>query len=618
MPPSDTITARLEALPSAPGVYLMKDRRGEIIYVGKAKSLRHRVRSYFQQPDSKDIKTWKMVGEIRDIEWIVVPSEADAYVLENTLIKKHKPHFNIMLRDDKSFPYVQITWHDAYPWAFIVRRPKADRRSLFLGPYPSAFALREVMGVINKHFTLRKCNDRKFHNRSKPCLYYQIGRCSAPCVGFISEADHRKLVEEVVMVLKKDTRSLIPRLEERMHAHAEAERYEEAARVRDQIRAVEGLIRSDTTGVVNTPVDADAWAVTREGELISIALITIRSGYVLGHRAFKHKSELDAEEVLDSLMSQYYESAEIPDEVMLNLTLPVGEVLAQVLSTSRGRKVEVTQPQRGVKHDWVEMAATNALQQLERIRADEVNSDEVLEALQRRLLLPRRPTRIECYDISNIMGTLAVGSRVVFTDGKPDKAQYRKYKIKTVEGANDFAMMREVLSRRFSGSGKEDTVPDLLVIDGGKGQLAQAVEVLAELGIKGVPTVGLAKARVESDFEAEEVDASQERVFLPNRKNPVLLKPNAAATFLLQRVRDESHRFAITYHRELRKRKNFSSVLEDIPGVGMGRRRALLRHFGSLKRVKEASREDLKASGLLTETLIERVWIFFHPKEAAD
>src|SRR5713226_7729182 len=558
--------AKLVTLPTSPGVYLFKSTDGEVIYVGKAKSLRARVRQYVRGGDGRAQIPF-LLAQLADVEILVTSSEKEALLLEDTLIKQYRPRYNIRLKDDKSYWHVKVTVQDPWPRLFLTRQIVKDG-SKYLGPFHSSTAVQETLEISRKIFPLRTCSDTVFRNRTRPCLEYQIKRCLGPCALPVSPEEYHRQLKGALLLLEGKNTELVDQLTVRMQEAAEALRFEEAARLRDQVRAI-----------------------TQTGEKQRVAL-------PLGND----------QEVLGELLTQFYQGDRfVPDEVILPVVLEDAAVREELLAERKGKKVLLLCPQRGDKVRLVEMARENAHQSFREKRRGAEQQEKTLESLRRALRLHNAPKRIECFDISNIQGNLAVGSMVVFDEAEPDKNRYRRFRIKTVEGADDFAMMYEVLTRRYRRALEEHDLPDLLMVDGGKGQLGVAVEVLRELGISEVDVIGLAKMRTERDPFSEEVSHSAERVFLPGRKNPIVLKPNSTALFLLQQVRDEAHRFAITYHRLLRAKERLGSPLDTVPGIGPARRKTLLRHFGSLKRVYAATVEELTQVPGVTSAMAEAI-----------
>jgi excinuclease ABC subunit C len=583
---------RLSRIPAEPGVYLLRDKHRKVIYVGKAKSLRNRVRMYFRGGDER-LQVPYLVSRVEDVETLVTRNEKEALILENNLIKQYKPRYNIRLKDDKSYVSVKVTVEEEWPRVLVTRKILRDK-SRYFGPFHSAWAVRESLDAIRKVFPLRTCSDTVFRNRSRPCLEYQIKRCPGPCCLVVDRDQYARSLKSAMLFLEGKNDELVRDLRTRMETASEALRFEEAARLRDQIRALEKTAEPQEM-VSHFGIDQDVFGLYREGGFIEIQVLTIRQGKLSGSLAYGlDDREFPDEEVIAEVLGQYYSGGRfIPDEVLVPVDLDDAEVRASYLSDLKQKSVKVFRPQRGDKVRLCEMAAENARQSFAARRDSEDKRSRMVAELQKSLGLRSAPKRIECFDISNLQGRQIVGSMVVFDEGEPDKNRYRRYRVKSVPGQDDFASLYEVLKRRYTRALEEKAFPDLLVIDGGKGQLGVASAVLAELGIHDLDLVSLAKDRVARDPRSPEIRHSEERVFLPNRKNPVVLPRNSTALFLLQRVRDEAHRFAITFHRALRGRERLRSVLDDVPGVGPTRRRRLLQHFGSLRRLMAASAEEL-------------------------
>lgn len=589
----EALTRKLDTIPPDPGVYLLKDKNGKVLYVGKAKSLRPRVRSYFREGGDERFQVRFLMRRVHDFDTLVARSEKEALILENNLIKQYKPRYNIRLKDDKSYLSAKITSHP-WPRITVTRRIVKDGGHYF-GPFGSADGLRETIDVIRKVFPLRTCSDAVFRNRSRPCIEYQIKRCLGPCCLPVDRDEYGRHLHAAQMLLEGRNLELLKEMRERMHGHAEKLEFEEAARVRDRVRAIEKTVERQTV-LHHWGGDQNIFGLYREGGFIEAIVLMVRHGKLTSTQGWSFQDlEFPAEDVLADLLTQFYSGARfIPDEVILPVGIEDAEVRAELLSERRGRKAEFVVPQRGDKLRLLEMAMDNARQSFRARRDNENTREKMLEELRAKLHLRNTPKRIECYDISNLQGSMVVGSQVTFDEGEPQKALYRRYRIRTVEGQDDFASMYEVLSRRLKRAVAENEFPDLMVIDGGKGQLNVAVGVLKELNLSDqIDVVSLAKQHVLNHPRERSVVKSEERVFIPNRKDPIVLPKNSTALFLLVRVRDEAHRFAITYNRELRRRARLRSVLDDIEGIGPVRRRALLRHFGSLRRIREATVEQL-------------------------
>ncbi|ATB27162.1 excinuclease ABC subunit UvrC [Melittangium boletus] len=610
------LEAKLDALPTEPGVYLMKDRRGEIIYVGKAINLRNRVRSYFTRTGDTRAFVSLLDKFLADIETVLVHNEKEALLLENELIKKHKPRFNVLLKDDKQYISLRLDKTQTYPRLEVVRRYEKDGARYF-GPYSSASAIRETLRVINRYFHLRTCTDHVLANRKRPCLLHQIGRCPAPCVYPVPPEDYKKSVDEVVLFLEGKAGELVDGLRARMKQASSELKFEEAARIRDQLRAIERSLERQKVATTDFK-DQDVFSFHREGDRLLVYVLYVRQGRLNGGQAFPLGSqEFPDEELLPSFVNLYYDQGNfVPEEILLPLDIEEREGLEALLSERKGDRVRVMVPKRGEKRDLVEMAQKNAEQAAIERRRTKDETESVLRRLQERLSLKRMPRRMECFDISHFQGASIVASQVAATEGEIDKSRYRRYRIKTLEKQDDFASMHEVISRRLKRGQEEGDLPDLLVIDGGKGQLASALAAAKDVGVEEVDIISLAKSRDEEVHDRDEESArSPERVFIPGRKDPIVLRQNSAELYLLARLRDEAHRFAITFQQKSMRRGSFTSVLDDVPGVGAARKKLLLRHFGSLKRVREASIEDLVE--VLGPTVAERVHaaLHGHPEE---
>jgi len=615
--PAEALEEKLERLPAAPGVYLMKDSRGEVIYVGKAVNLRSRVRSYFGR--SSDTRAFIPFLEswLADLDTVVVTNEKEALLLENELIKRYQPRFNVLLKDDKNFICLRLDPAAEWPRLEVVRRFKRDG-AMYFGPYASASSIRETLRIINRYFQLRTCSDHVLHHRRRPCLLHQIGRCPAPCVYDVSRTEYAESVREVALFLEGKGGELIDALRTRMKGAAQELRFEQAARLRDQLYAIERSLERQKIATTET-IDQDVFGSHREADRLVVYVLYVRQGRLNGGQIFPFTGqEFPDEELLGSFVNLYYgEDNVLPDEVLLPLRPEGGlEPLAELLTEKRGRRVRVLVPQRGEKLRLVEMSAANARQAFLDQRRSRDELEAVLERLRERLHLSRVPRRMECFDISHFQGATIVASQVAMTEGELDRSRYRRFRIKSVHAQDDFASMYEVVSRRLRRGREATDLPDLLVIDGGKGQLASARAAMKDLGVS-IDVVGLAKSReIDSDDRAAVSARSPERVFIPEKKDPIVLPQNSPELFLLMRIRDEAHRFAITYQQKLMRRRNFRSVLEDIPGVGEGRKKALLRAFGSLKRIREASIEELAAEAGLGTTLAERIHAHLHAPES--
>ncbi len=598
---------KLAAVAAGPGVYLLKDRSGKVIYVGKAASLRSRVRTYLRGGDERSQVRF-LCERLADFETIVTASDKEALILENNLIKQYRPRYNIRLKDDKSYVSVKVTVQDAWPRVLVTRRIVKDGGRYF-GPFASASAVRDTLDTIRKVFPLRTCSDAVFRNRSRPCIEYDIKRCLGPCVLPVDRAAYEEHLRQVMLLLEGRDTEVVKQLRERMTAAAESERFEDAARLRDHIQAIEKTQERQQV-VEHWGANQDVFGLYREGGCVEVQVLFVRSGKLVSNRSYSFDDwEFPDAEVLEAVLTQFYQATnhDVPDEILLPVAISDADVRVEYLSERRGRRVSILVPQRGDKLRLVEMARDNARQSFAERRDAAKQGERMVTELQRRLRLANAPKRIECLDIATFQGTETAGAIVAFDEGEPDKEGYRLYRVRTVEGTDDFAAVAEVLGRRFRDAREKAGLPDLLVIDGGLGQLGAAREVLAEIGLSEVDVVALAKERVERDATASEIRRRPERVFLPGRKNPVVLKPNSTALFLLQRVRDEAHRFVNLYHRKLRARARFMSKLDTIPGIGPRRRRALLRRFGSLQRVGEASPDEIASVPGITATLAAQI-----------
>ena len=585
---------RLKALPESPGVYLMRDSQTRVIYVGKALSLRNRVPNYFQAGSVLPEHIRAMVERVFEFDVITTANEKEALVLECTLIKRYRPRFNIRLRDDKNYLYIKLPTNEEFPRIYTVRKPANDGAK-YWGPYTHALALRTTLKTVRRVIPFRSCKDTEFALH-RPCFYYHLSLCSAPCAGFVSREAYHEQLDQVALFLDGRSDHVVKRLKQQMADAAEAQDYEAAARYRDRLQAMQIMTERQKMQALGR-LDQDLFGLARTDGQGVVQVFAVREGKLSGSENFDLVG-LDKEQtngdVLNAFVGQYYASAtHIPKDIFVPDALPDRGVIEQWLSERRGSKVAVKVPQRGKQRELLQQAAANAEETMRQMRIkldyDADRTAALLNDLQHRLGLPALPTRIECYDISNIQGKYPVGSMVVFQDGRPKPDHYRHFKIKTIQGANDFAMLQEVLRRRFARLARSEEgmplepsfsqLPDLLMIDGGKGQLSAARQVLESLGLGAIPTFGLAK--------------QQEELFQPEHSEPIRLPLDSAALFLVQRVRDEAHRFAITFHRVVRKKDAFASALDGISGLGPARRRALLRQFGSVENIRSASLDEL-------------------------
>ena len=596
---SPELQSKLDHLPEQPGVYLMKSARGEILYIGKARVLADRVRSYFQKGGDHSPKTALMLSQMTDLETIVTRSELEALILESNLVKRHRPRFNVVLRDDKQYPYLRLPIKENFPRLSIVRRVQKDG-ALYYGPYTPAGALRETLKVIRKVFPLATCEIEIDGTAERPCIEFELKRCMAPCVGNQTRDQYHQIVKQVRQFLEGRDRELLESLRAEMQAAADREEFEEAARLRDRIFKIERTLEKQrVTQTASTEQDVIGLArqVPAQGTAVDLQMLFVRGGLLIGRKDFFWPKAADAsdEELVRSAIEQFYNKEGLPPKELLVPT-PLSEagLLEAWLSEKKGETVRIIAPERGAKHQLLLLAEENAAAAVADHLRNEETDRQAAEELKRLLRLDRAPRRIEGFDISNTMGAQSVASMVVWEDGQAKKSDYRKFRIRTVEGANDFASMQEVVTRRY-GETEDLPLPDLVLVDGGLGQLAAALDGLRKVGHADLPVIGLAKARGEKE----------ERIFLAGRKNPIILHPSSPATHLVQRIRDEAHRFAITYHRQLRGRTMVASRLDAIPGIGETRRKSLLRQFGSLEKIAEATDEQLRDAGVDAKTAAE-------------
>lgn len=619
----DEVREKIKEFPLTSGVYIMKNTGEKIIYIGKAKNIRHRVRSYFGEGKDMAPKTRLLVQHICDIEYILTNTEVEAFLLEASLIKKHRPKYNIRLRDDKAYPYIRFSWSDEFPRLYLSRKVKKDG-SLYFGPYTSGFAVHGTIRFLNRTFKIRDCTDAVFKTRKRPCMTYQIGRCTAPCVKYIEKPDYRGEIEGAKLFLKGQNRKVIQALSDRMLKAAEEEKFEVAARLRDSLESVKAILEKQHVINAASDNDQDALGFFGDERGCLIESIHVRAGRVIGRRShfLPHLNPNDPledpREWLVDFMNQYYDENFIPDDVLLPLDIgsDLYKLMEQVLKERSGQKVAVRFATDEKGRALVTMANENAEAQFQKYVSKSEEKLRGLDEIQQKLHLAEKPMRIECYDISTLQGQETVASQVVFEEGVPAKENYRRYKIKTVQGQNDFAAMYEVLQRRFKHTEYEE--PQLIVVDGGKGQLAQAVKILSELGKRDIPVVGLAKARTESDFQKAEVQSSQERFFLPGRANPVTFRSNSEALHILVGIRDEAHRFALNYHRKLREASSLESELDYVVGLGEKRKRALLTRFGSVDEIKSADPEEIAKLPGFHRVLAERILLQLNEENQTD
>lgn len=606
-----SLEEQIPNLPASPGVYLMKDKEGTVLYVGKAKNLRHRVRTYFGKSGDTRYSLRFLMPKVHRVETLLTDTEKEALLLENTLIKKYKPRHNINFKDDKTYFSLKFSLNEEFPKLSLVRRVKRDGARYF-GPFASSAAVKETLRLLQQMFPLRTCRDANFKNRARPCLNFQIKKCLAPCCRLITPERYAELAREVLLFLEGKNSELIKHLRGKMIAAGEALEFEEAASIRDQIQAVEQTLEKQKTASRET-TDQDVFAFHRQGTIWEFQVLFFRRGLLVGNQSFPFaRLNLPDEEALAAFVRQYYaEDRYIPQEILLPLTVEDQPLLIEWLAEKKGGRVDILAPQRGEKKRLVEMARKNAANALQKKVSEKESFELMLIELREKLRLKTLPHRVECFDISSLFGTLAVGSMVSFLDGRPDKSRYRHYKIQAPSLADDYAMMDEVLKRRYSKLDTGLEGPDLLIVDGGKGQLNVALAVLAELGRQSISAIGLAKDKGKGFKKTggEAVD----KIYLPNVKDPLLL-PRSSALHYLQKIRDEAHRFAVTYHIKLRGQRGLRTILDEIPGIGEVKKKALLKHFGSLQKIQEAPAEALSQVESLTRKDVQAIFEFFHPQ----
>ncbi len=611
--PTFDFQAALSRLPDQPGVYRMYSSPtstasdGVLLYVGKAKNLKNRVRSYFQNPAGLAPKVAALMQQVARFDYIVTDSEIEALILEYNLIKQHRPKYNILLRDDKKFPWIGLS-AEPYPRLFITRDPSG--RGKFFGPYAHSGSMYKTLQVIRKHFPLRQRRKPLF--KTRPCMNYHIGACSGPCQQLVTPAEYGEVVKQVELFLKGKADDLLERLELDMHRASEAMHFELAAKLRDRYTAVQDVVTQQKMYYPDTSVNQDIVAVACDARRCAIVVLNIRRGKLIGSRPHEIMltHQTTPEEAYSAFLSQYYQDEDVddlPDEIILQHTVEDEEIFRDWLNRKRGKKVALTRPQKGIKKDLLDLGIKNATETLEQAHSQEAKSHRndptrALMDLQTALNLPEFPVRMECYDISHFQGAQTVASMVVFTNGVSDNKEYRRFKIQVAEGEpNDFASMEEVMTRRFTRALQGEPgweSPDLVIIDGGKGQLSSAVEALARLKITDQPIISLAK--------------KFEEIYLPGESRPILLPRDSGALFILQQIRDEAHRFAITYHRTLRGKKATESVLEHIPGIGEKRKEKLMRHFGSIGKIKSATQEELAALPGFNASVAQQIYQALH------
>jgi excinuclease ABC subunit C len=598
---SERLQGVIDGISDKPGVYMMKDAEGTILYVGKAINLKKRVASYFHHHDAHSPKTALMVGRVADIDTVVTASEKEALILESNLIKRHRPRFNVVLKDDKRYPSIRIDIRAVYPKIEIVRKTPKDG-AVYFGPFSSAHAVRQTVKLINKTFPLRKCSDRSMANRTRPCIHHQMGQCLGPCCLTVDPKKYGGIVKEVILFLKGRTPELIQRVRRRMVKAASDEDFETAAALRDRMFALEKTLERQVT-VTTDFIDRDVIGISGNSDFRLVTVMTLRRGVLQGVRHFELvQAAPEKGELVGQFLGQFYQQAHgIPVEVLVPDLPGEKTLLEETLTEWKGRRVRIHRPIRGEKRKLLEMARSNADNTLRERLQRASREAAVLEGLQRHLQMNRLPLRIECFDNSNLGGTNPVSAMVVFENGRPYKAGYRRYTIKSVSGQDDYASMAEVLTRRYSKIGPDNPAPDLMLVDGGKGQLSIARAVIGQLGLDGqFHLAGIAK----KDERKGEVD---DKIYLPGRANPVNLGHDGRLLLLLQQIRDEAHRFAITFQRKRRNRNMVGSALDQVGGVGPKRKAMLLKHFGSIKKIRAATVDEISELPGINRSLAEAI-----------
>ncbi len=599
---SNLILEQINQLPVSPGVYLLKDAEGNILYIGKAANLHHRVRSYFGTGQKLPPKLKRMVTRVNDFDFLVTSSEQEALILELNLIKRHRPHYNVRLKDDKTFPYLKIDPNEDWPRVHITRRLEQDGGRYF-GPFASAKSVRQTLKIIKRIFPFRSCSKPITGTDSRPCLWYYVGKCLAPCISAVSKEEYAAVIKQVVLFFEGKQARIAKEIKNQMDKAAEALEFEKAALFRDQIQAIHGVIEGQR---IATTVrgEQDVIAFAEDKDQAQVQVFFFRSGKLIGRESFILQGTRSEEpsQIMTSFIKQFYGSAPyIPPLLLLQHPVEDKTIIEGWLQSKRGSKVNIQVPRRGNKKQLIDIVAENAQQGLAQLRIKQLATPSVLNTalaeIARELQLPQSPLRMEGYDISNIRGTSAVGSMVVFDRGKPKPSHYRRFRIKTVSGADDYAMLHEIIKRRFKrSSDASDTwkiLPDLVLIDGGKGQLNTVQAAMHEVGADSVPLASLAK--------------ENEQIFIPQKTAPIILPGGSPGLQLLQRLRDEAHRFALGYHRRIRQKQAFISALDSVPGIGAKRKRSLLRQFGSVRAIQEASLEELAATKGMSRSLSKRI-----------
>jgi len=617
----DALKEKVSDFPLSPGIYIMKNLQEKIIYVGKAKKIRNRVRSYFlKNLDSP--KTQLLVRNIHSVEYIVTETEAEAFLLEASLIKKHRPRYNIRLKDDKAYPYIRLSLADEFPRFYLARKAKQDG-SHYFGPYTSGYVVRETMKFLNRTFQIRDCRDHFMKSRKRPCMTHQIGACTAPCVGLVTKADYGKSVRKAKSFLNKDSEKIVTQLTKKMMKLADQEKFELAARFRDSIQAIGRVLEKQAVVNAQTSKDQDAISYYGDERGTLVETLHIRSGRVIGQRSqffpllnVEDPGE-DIREWLTSFVNQYYQDNIVPDEILLPVDLgaDITKLLSQVFAFKGYEKTVLRFPTDPSGSKLLQLAKKNAISHFGNYVSKSEKKKQGLQLIQSKFGLKDVPFRIECYDISHFQGSESVGSQVVFEEGVPSKDHYRRYRLKTDTNGDDYMAMKEVLERRFRHDDWDE--PDLVLVDGGKGQLSAALAIMEEIGQSHVPLASLAKERTKRNFQGQSVEKTAERFYLPGRANPVIFKEASPAFQILVGLRDEAHRFAIEYHRKLREGSTFHSAFDDIPGVGEVLKKRILNHFESIASIEGAGVEALEKVQGVNKKLATEIYSQLFPKKAS-
>ncbi len=611
------LSVRLPGLPHSPGVYVYKSETGEVLYVGKARDLKKRVSNYFRSVRQQDIKTRSLMVKAHDLEYVITGTEKEALLLESSLIKKHRPRYNIILRDDKNYPALRINMRDPYPRLEIVRRFKKDG-ALYFGPYPSALAVRETLHLLNHMFPLRQCKSRQLQPRRRPCLNYSLGRCLGACAGKVTQQEYLKAAEEVVLFLRGKTDVLQQQLKEQMLNSAADEQYERAALYRDRLQAIATTLEKQHI-VSSRFADQDVLGIHQDDAGTELAVLFVRQGVLVGQRSFDlHEARGGQMELITAFIEQFYGGDRfIPEEIIVPTVLEERTLLEDWLSELKGRRVHILAAQRGDRRHLLQLARENARERLVSRRKWQEDSEQTLERLQALLHLPRLPQVMACVDISNLQGRYAVGSVVVFRAGRPDKGSYRRYRVRELAEPDDPAMMAEIVTRFLDEEAEIASKLDLLMLDGGKGQLNRIQYVLQQRELNGeLPLIALAK-ETEADVGPEGRGAF-DKVFLPGRRNPQYLSRSPDVLHLLQRIRDEAHRFAISYYQKRHRTEHLASILDTLPGIGPKRRQLLIKTFGSLEGLRRASQSELEAVPGISASLARTLFESLHEKETGE